>query len=99
LNTRGFHRQDESWGAIHGRASGDFAGDLRRFAIDAHRILRRPESPVDEVFALHARAWSLLQEAPGARSGEIRRWLLAARRAIGVRLQSWASEEMESLVA
>jgi len=77
----------------------EFSRRVRQFAIDARRILNCPDSPIDEVIELHGRVWTLLHEAPGAHSSGIRRWLLAARRTIGQRLQSWAAEDLESLVA
>src|SRR5262245_58183520 len=71
----------------------DFARRLRAFAVDAYRGLGRPDGPIDEMIALHRRAWDLSHLVPGARMTEIRRWLLAARLKIGTRLQRWAEEE------
>jgi hypothetical protein len=68
-------------------------------ALDAHRVLGRPDSPIDELIGLHWRAWHLLREAPRVGSSEVRRWLLAVRHEIGAKLQSWSVEELESLVA
>ena len=41
----------------------------------------------------------LLQEVRGAQSSAIGRWLLAVRREIGVKLQCWSLEDLESSVA
>src|SRR5262249_48097498 len=76
-----------------------FAWDLRQFVAEAHRILGRPGSSLDDLLALHRRAWSLLRGAPGAPSSEMRRWLLAVRAAIDDRLRSWPLEEPEWLEA
>ena len=64
----------------------DFGRRVRQFALDAHRLLNRPESPIDDVIRLHRRVWCLLHDATGARSNEIRRWLLAALTAIDSRI-------------
>ena len=93
------HVNDECWGDLGGGEPDDFGREFRQFAIDAHRILGRPDSPVDEVFGLYRRAWCLQRQAAVATSSEIRRWLLAARQAIDVRLRSWVSEQLESSVA
>lgn len=77
----------------------EFGRRVRRFAQDAHRILRSPEGRPDELFELHARVFHLLREAPGAGLGGIRRWLLSVREEIGVRLRSWSAKEFESWVA
>jgi hypothetical protein len=75
----------------------DFGREVRRLALDAHRILGRPDSPIDELLRLHARVWHLLQEVPGARPIGVLGWLLTVRQRIGARLQSWSVEELESL--
>jgi hypothetical protein len=77
----------------------DFARRVRGFALDAHRILSRPDGPIDEAIELHRRAWSLSQEVSEARMTDLHRWLVAARREIATRLHRWAAEELESLVA
>jgi hypothetical protein len=77
----------------------DFGRQVRRFALDAHRLLGRSDSPIDEVIRLHRRVWCLLHAATAARSSGIRRWLLAALRAIDARIlassftgpESWAA--------
>jgi hypothetical protein len=76
-----------------------FGRQVRQFALDAHRVLRRPDSPVDEVIDLHRRVWYLLHQAPGAQTTAISRWLQVARQAIAARLRAWVVEDLESLVA
>ena len=95
----GLHEADEGRGDFDRPDAGAFARDVRQFACEAHRILGRPGSSLDDLLALHRRAWSLLRGAPGAPSSEMHRWLLAARQAIDDRLRSWPLEELESLVA
>jgi hypothetical protein len=85
-----FREADEDGGA-----SGEFAGGVRRFAIDARRALGRPESSIDELIDLHWRAWALLRQAPDEHAAGIHDWLLAARRAIADRLHHWAAEELD----
>jgi hypothetical protein len=87
---------DESRGGFD---AGDFGRRVRQFALDAHRILKGPDGPIDELFDLHWRSWSLLHEAPGEQTDGVYRWLLAARRAIVDRLHLSATEEIESWVA
>lgn len=82
-----------------GMAPEDFARRLLAFAIDAHRALRRPDGPIDELIALHGRAWYLAHEVPEARMIMNRRWLQEARREIATRLHRWAEEDLDSLVA
>jgi hypothetical protein len=95
----GLDETDEGRGETGGIEPEDFGGRVRRFAIDARRVLGCPDRPIDDLVELHRRAWSLLREAPGAPSSEMHRWLLAARAAIDDRLRSWLLEELESLVA
>ena len=76
-----------------------FARQVRELAIDASRTLFSPDSPIDDVFALQRRLWALLQETRVPESSGIYRYLLAVRAVIGDRIQSWAEEELESLVA
>jgi hypothetical protein len=76
-----------------------FSRRVRRFATDARRILTHPEGSIDEVIELHRRVWHLLRETRRAESSGIHRWLLAVRRTIGDRLQTWATEDLGSLVA
>jgi hypothetical protein len=90
---------DEGRGDTGGIEPEDFGGRVRRFAIDARRVLGCPDSPIDDVLELHRRASSLLRGAPGAPSSEMHRWLLAMQAAIDDRLRSWPLEELESLVA
>jgi hypothetical protein len=77
----------------------EFARGLRRFAADAHRILKDPGCAADELIGLHGRAWSLLCDAPVATSGELHHWILSTLRAIGARLQSSSPEDPEALAA
>ena len=95
----GIHLNDES--RVAGEfGAGDFGRRVRRLALDAHRILNHPDSPLDELIALHSsRVFYLLQEVRGAQSTAIGRWLLAVRREIGVKLQCWSLEDLEALVA
>jgi hypothetical protein len=93
------HVIHEGRGDLGGFEPDGFGSRVREFAIDAHRVLNRPDSPIDEVIRLHRRVWYLLRDTPGARSNEIRRWLLAALRAIDTRILAWSSTELESWVA
>lgn len=77
----------------------DFGRRVRQFALDAHRLLNRPDSPIDEVIRLHRRAWYLLRDSTAARLSEIRRWLLAALRAIDSRIIASSFMELESWAA
>jgi hypothetical protein len=95
----GLHEADHSRGIPGGFDAESFARGVRQLALDAHRVLSRPDSPLDELIRLHWRAWHLLREAPRVGSSEVCRWLLAVRREIGAKLQSWSAEELESLVA
>jgi hypothetical protein len=95
----GIHVNDESWGGRGEDDAGDFGRRVRRVALDAHRILSRPDSPLDELIGLHWRVFHLLDEVPGARATGVLRWLLAVRQEIGARLQSWSVEDLESLGA
>ena len=79
--------------------AGDFGPRVRQLTLDAHQILNRPDSPLDDLIGLHRRVFCLLDEARGVRSSAIRRWLLAVRREIGVRFERWSVEDLESLVA
>jgi hypothetical protein len=82
-----------------GTDRGDLARRIRSFAYDAHRILTRPDSTLDEVLGLHRTVWRLLREVPDAHSGGMYRWLLAAKRAIGARLRAWSLDDLEAMVA
>jgi hypothetical protein len=75
-----------------------FGRSIREFAIDAHRVLRRPDSPLGELLRLHGRGSRLLGEAPGTGSSGISLWLLAVRQRIGARLPR-SFEDLASLVA
>jgi hypothetical protein len=99
LNFHAFHVIDEIWGDLGGFEPGGFGQRVRRFAIDAYRILGHPDSPPVEVIRLYRRAWSLLRDAPRAGSNEIRRWLLAALQAIDTRILAQSFAELESWVA
>ena len=77
----------------------EFGRSIRRFALDAHRMLRRPDSSSEELIGLQRQAWRLLGEASFPHATEVRRWLVAARRAIDGRLHPGLVEEPESLVA
>jgi hypothetical protein len=74
----------------------DFRRRLRGLARDAHQILNRPDSSMDDLIALHSCVWFLLGEASGSQSTAIRQWLLAVRQAIAVKFQSWSPDELES---
>jgi hypothetical protein len=95
----GIHLNDESRVGRNESEAGEFGRMVRRFAQDAHRILRCPDSRPDELFELHARVFNLLRQAPGTGSSGIRRWLLSVREEISVRLQSWSAKELEFWVA
>jgi hypothetical protein len=95
----GIHLNDESRVGVGEYGAGDFARRVRRLALDAHQILNHPDSSLDELIALHSRVFYLLQEVRGAQSSAIGRWLLAVRREIGVKLQCWSLEDLESSVA
>jgi hypothetical protein len=77
----------------------EFAGSVRRLALDAREVLGRPDSTPGELIALHGRVSRLLQEAPGTRATGIAPWLLAVRQRIGARLRSWSMEDPASSVA
>jgi hypothetical protein len=77
----------------------EFASSVRRFALDAHDVLRRPDSRAGELIRLHGRVFHLLQWAPVSQAGGILTWLLAVRQRIGARLQCWSLEDLESRVA
>lgn len=93
------YEDDQSPGDLGGIEPEDFGRRLRRFAIDAHRVLGCPDGPIDDMVELHRRAWFLLREAPGVPSSRLHGWLVAAREAIDARLRAWALEELESVVA
>ena len=76
-----------------------FGRRIREFAVDAHRVLRRPDSPLDDLIRLDERAFRLFGEAPGARTMGISPWLLAVRQRIGARLESRSFEDQTCLVA
>jgi hypothetical protein len=76
-----------------------FGRRIREFAVDAHRVLRRPDSPLDELTRLDGRASRLFGEAPGARTIGICPWLLAVRQRIRARLESQSFEDQACLVA
>jgi hypothetical protein len=90
---------ESSGGELGGFDLDDFTRRVRQFAIDAHRILGRPDSPRVTVIGLHRRVSHLLHDAHGERSKEIRRWLLAALQAIDARILAWSYAELESSVA
>lgn len=75
----------------------EFGRRVRELAREAHRVLGRPDGPIDELLRLHARVWHLLRDVPGARPVGVVRWLLAVRRQVGARLQTWSIEDLESL--
>ena len=91
-------------GAVRGRGrpgdddAGDFGGRVRRFALDARRVLDRPDTPPDEVMGLYLRASFLAREAPGGPSSEIHRWVQAVRRQLGARMRALSPEDLESWV-
>jgi hypothetical protein len=76
----------------------EFSRQLREFAIDAHRFLKDPDRPIDDVAELHRRACLLLRGAPVAQSSMMHRWLLEVWGAINARIQSRPLAELESLM-
>jgi hypothetical protein len=97
--SNGLHEGDAN-GVVSGGFDPDvFARRVREVALQIHRVLRRPDGPIDDVFDLHRRVWGLLGEAPGPQTTGVYRRLLAARQAIADRLHRWATEELDSLVA
>ena len=93
--TYGAYETDESRGGRGGFDPDEFGRRVREFALDAHRILKRPDSSMDELIGRDSCAWLLLCEAPASQSSAIRRWLLAARQAIAAKLRSWSAEHLE----
>lgn len=76
-----------------------FARRIREFAPDAHRVLRRPDSPLGELIRLHGRVIRLLVEATGTGSSGIFPWLLAVEQRIGERLPCGPIDDGACLVA
>ena len=64
----------------------DFAMRVRVFEHEAHQVLARPSGSFRDLMALHWQAWSLANEARGARAPEVDRWVLVTRRAVAARL-------------
>jgi hypothetical protein len=62
--------------------AGQFAGELRRLAVDAHRALPRPDASGGELLELRRRTEVLLRAARGSGQAEIRRWLRSVQRAL-----------------
>jgi hypothetical protein len=96
---RGVIEADESRVQAGGPDPEEFARSVRRFALDAHNVLCRPDVTLGELIGLHGRVFRLLQAVPGSRATGIRPWLLAVRQRIGARLQSWSVEDLASRVA
>jgi hypothetical protein len=95
----GVHGNDESRAGRSESDAGDYGRRIRRLAQDAHRILKCPDSPIDQLIELHTRVFDLINEAPGVRLSGIRRWLLSLREEIGARLHAWSLQQLESSVA
>lgn len=96
---------DDARDDARGRAASDrfdaegFARRIREFAIDVHRALRRPDSPLGELIRLHGRVVRLFGEATGMGSAGIASWLLAVEQRIGERLPSGPLDDRECLAA
>jgi hypothetical protein len=73
----------------------EFGRKVRQFASDTHRILKSPNSPVEDLIRLRRRARSLLHEAQRFRSTEIHRWLREMWRAIEAKLPPGPVEDRE----
>ena len=71
---------------------GEFAQGVRRFAIDAHRLLKSPDASPDDLIVFHGRLFRLFEAAPCPSSAPILHWLRAVREQIGDRLQLWSEE-------
>jgi hypothetical protein len=76
-----------------------FGRRIREFALDAHRVLRRPDSPFGELIRLQGRVIRLLGEATGTGPRGISPWLLAVEQQIGDRLPSGPFAHRELLSA
>jgi len=66
----------------------DFAGAIRRLAIDADRTLNRPDTTAGELVKLRRRIKELLQITRGLQRTGIDRWLRSADRLLESRLFS-----------
>ena len=66
----GAHVNDKSRAGRGESDAGDYGRRIRGFAQDAHRILKSPDSQLDELIELHGRVFDLLNEAPGADRAE-----------------------------
>ena len=76
-----------------------FARSLREFALEAHRVLRRPDSPRGDLIRLQGRVLRLLGEVPGTGSSGISQWLGAILARIGARLPSRSLDDAEPIMA
>lgn len=76
-----------------------FGRRIREFAVDAHRALRCPDSPLGELIRLHGRVLRLFGEATGTGSRGIAAWLLAVEQRIADRLPSGPFDNRECPVA
>jgi hypothetical protein len=94
--SRGVLEVHDSRGRTGGFNPDEFARSVRRFALDAHDVLSRPDSRAGELIRLHGRVFHLLQGAPVSPAGGILPWLWAVRQRIGARLQCWSLEDLES---
>jgi hypothetical protein len=74
----------------------EYSRMIRQFAIDARRILSRPDSTTVELFGLQRRAGILLRGSPVRDSGGINRWLSRMRQSIGDRLRALTAAESEA---
>jgi hypothetical protein len=64
----------------------EWAGALRRLAVDAHEILNRPDATTDELVEIRRRLKGLLRASRGSRLSEIDRWLRSADSRLDARL-------------
>ena len=78
---------------------GEFAQGVRRFSVDAHRLLKSSEATPDELIQLHGHVFRLIEAAPCPPSAPILQWLRAVREAIGERLRCWTEQRFGLRVA
>jgi hypothetical protein len=65
----------------------EFAGEVRRLAIDAYKGLTYPDVPRDELARLKLRSNALFRQSRASKAIEMTKWLCSVSRAIDVRLQ------------
>jgi hypothetical protein len=73
----------------------ELAREVRQFAIDAHRALTRPDTPIDVVIGLRQRLGLLLRKTRGSGASEINRWLRRSQGEIEARLPTGPRENLE----